>query len=228
MAGTAAQLLSGQGSTITTLLASFGGWGVGDFTNVLNIYKANGNSFQGTQLQTNFQVLQQTFPSISLIEMDVENTYDETSFVAFCQMLVPIGFGITFCPYTAQSFWVNSLAALNQSNPEAVKWWDMQCYAGGTGNNPANWANAITKTIPGFNTDGFILGSDWVLNSDGNGDCPTGVESLLSNFRGESCVGGAFLWTLDTILWQGTQNPNPCGSGATMPAYVAAITNALG
>jgi hypothetical protein len=61
--GQLAQLLSGQGSTITTLLASFGGWGVGDFTNILNIYTANGNSFQGTQLQTNFQVLQQTFPA---------------------------------------------------------------------------------------------------------------------------------------------------------------------
>ena len=91
---------------------------------------------------------------IALIDMDVENTYDQTSFVAFCQMLAGIRFGITFCPYGSVSFWVNSLAAFNQSNPGAVKWWNLQCYDGGNLNDPAQWAQAIVTKIRTFNPHG--------------------------------------------------------------------------
>jgi hypothetical protein len=226
--GQLTQLLSGPGSTINMLLASFGGGGVGDFQNIQNIYEANGNSLLGTNLAANCLTLFATFPMISAIEVDVEDDYNEPSFVAFCQMLARYGFSITFCPYTNQSFWTRSLAALNQSNPNAVKWWDLQCYDGGAGNDPQQWADAIATAIPGFDTTGFIVAGDWVRNSGGQGDCPQGVEQLLSQFRGQACTGGAFLWTIDDIFWQGTQTPKPCGSNATMRDYVAAITQALG
>lgn len=222
------QLLSGPGSTIERLLASFGGGGVADFQNIQTIYENNENSLVGTNFAANCLALFSTFPMIELIDMDVEDNYHEPSFVAFCQLLKYYGFSITFCPYTNQSFWTGSLAALNQSNPDAVKWWNLQCYDGGAGNSPQHWADAIAAAILGFDTTAFIVAGDWVRNSTGQGNCPSEVGSMLSRFRGEACTGGAFLWTIDDILWQGTQNPNPCGGNATMRDYVAAIAKALG
>ena len=236
--------LMGKGSTITTLLGSIGGGGVSDFANIQTIYDNNNNSFAGTPLQKNFQSFFSTLPTITLIDMDVEDNYDQASFVAFCQMLIDIGFGITFCPYASweTSFWTGSLKQLNQSNPGAVKWWNLQCYDGGQGNDPQTWATAITSAIPGFDTTGFILAGDWSRNlAEPNknpsswfwqGDCPPAMQTLMSSFKSETCVGGGFVWTIDQILDYAAQqkkkpDPQPCGN-AGMSDYVAAITNGLG
>ena len=204
------------GGSIGQVCASIGGGGVMDYETIQKIYNGNNNSFSGTNLEANFKAFKQTFPSVSVIDMDCEETYDEISFVAFCQMLIGIGFDITFCPYTFQTFWVNSLAALNQSNPGAVKWWNLQCYDGGYGNDPANWASAITNGISGFDTDDFIVAGDWTNNT------PSEVQSLMSSFKNESSVGGGFIWTLDSII---DQNPSDPLSG--MKAYAGAISNGL-
>jgi hypothetical protein len=238
------QLLKGPGTTITTLEASIGGWDVQDFANVKTIYQKNKKSFDRTLLQKTFKTFFDKFPAIRLIDMDMENTYDQASFVAFCQMLIKIGFGITFCPYdqAQQSFWANSLAALNKSNPGAVKWWNLQCYAGGVGNDPKNWADAISKAIPGFNTKGFILASDWSRNlaqPDKNpstwyweGDCPPAVQQLLARYAKEPSVSGAFLWNIDQILNYAAdqkKKPDPQSCGVVgMTDYVAAMKKALG
>ena len=42
-----------------------------------------------------------------------------------------------------------------------MKWWNLQCYDGGDTNKPQDWRDAIIKRIPDFNTDRFILASDW-------------------------------------------------------------------
>lgn len=221
-------------SLVTTVLASIGGGGVSDFSNIQTIYDNNNNSFNETPLQKNFQVFRQSFPAIDLIDMDCEDNYDQPSFVAFCEMLIEIGFGITFCPYQNKPFWTGSLTAIEQNYPGAVKWWNLQCYDGGAGNDPATWAAAIQKAIPGFNTDGFILAGDWSRLWNGQywqGDCPNQVQSMLSPFKPESCVGGAFIWTIDDMINYAAiskQHPDSgsCGN-VEMPDYVVAIEDAL-
>lgn len=187
------------GGSVSQLCASIGGGGVGDFANIQAIYESNGNSFNGTNLLLNFQALASTFPAISIIDMDCENTYDLQSFVAFCQMLAGIGFGITFCPYEAQSFWTSALSSLNTSSPGAVKWWNLQCYDGGGSNIPADWAQAIAEALPGFSTDGFIVAGNWTQATPGQ------VQSTLNGFDDTACLGGAFIWTLDAMIADGTQ-----------------------
>lgn len=236
--GLLAQLLqpaAGATTTVSTLLASFGGGGVSDFTNVQAIYEANSNSFAGTPLQQNFQLLRNTFPAISLIDMDVEDNYDAPSFVALCQMLGAMGFGITFCPYTNTSFWTGALATLNVSNPGLVQYWNLQCYDGGQGNSPVQWAQAIEKAIPGFNTNAYIVAGDWSRNlvqpkkspAYWQGDCPPAVTALLNSFNAPACLGGGFIWTIDQILayaanQQILPDPAPCGS-VTLASYAQAI-----
>jgi hypothetical protein len=228
-----------KSKTLTRLLASVGGatpW-VQDFQTIKAIYEGNNNSFAGTLLETNFTAFKRTFPTIDAIDMDCEETYDEPSFVAFCQMLIGIGFAITFCPDDSgeTDFWVNSLNALETTHPGKVLWWNLQCYAGGTGNQPDTWAGYITTVMPDFDTDGFILASDWSrFWSDGywQGDCVDAVGALLAPFNVMPSVGGAFIWLLDQILiYDATakQHPDPTcqGGGGSQAAYVSVIAKSL-
>lgn len=201
------------GGSVTRVEMSVGGGGVLDFQTIQRIYEANANSFDGTNLQTNFVALKKTLPVVSLIDMDCEDNYDEASFVAFCQMLIAIGFSITFCPYTATSFWTNSLKAIEASDPGSVTWWNLQCYDGGAGNEPQQWADSITSVIPGFDTTGYILAGDWT------NDSPQAVEQLMQTFSAQSATGGGFLWTIDSTISGGTSD---------LAAYVSAIQSGLG
>jgi hypothetical protein len=206
--------LKQDGSSVTQIYASVGGGGpVQDYQTIQKIYQDNGNSFSGTMLESNFQVLRQRFPAIDGIDLDCEDNYDQASFVAFCQMLIGLGFDLTFCPYAGweMSFWTGSLAQIEEQQPGAVKWWNLQCYDGGSGNDPKNWADAITTATPAFPTDGFIVAGDW------NEDSPSQVTSLFSTFAGEACLGGGFIWNMDGIL----------GGGSTMEGYVNAIKSGI-
>ncbi len=230
------------GGSIKRVCLSIGGAGnvIYDFQTIMKIYQGNNNSFSGTNLEANFRKLKTTLPKISVIDMDCEETYDQASFVAFCQMLIGIGFEITFCPYRAQSFWTGSLAALETSNPGAVKWINLQCYDGGGSNDPANWAQQIKTALTTFDTDGFILAGDWsrfIYYSNGQpvywmGRSTADVQSHLHGFSSETCVGGGFIWTLDQIIdYQHNQSilpdPSYAASNGSISDYVKAILKAL-
>ncbi|MEP1488003.1 MAG: hypothetical protein ABJK28_06220 [Algibacter sp.] len=225
--------------TIKTLLATFGGWDSA-FQNIQDIYNEN-NTFKGTQLEANCRAFRKVFPAFDLIDMDVEYPNGkpqnaQAAFIAFCEMWIEVGFNITFCPYGDIPFWTNSLVAIESKYPGAVKYWNLQCYAGGANNNPEVWAQAIKKALPTFNVDGYILASDWsrFWNSTANewqGDCPDAVKSLLSQFKGQSCVGGAFIWTIDQIInYKNDErtHPDPASCGNVgMTDYIQAIKTAL-
>ncbi len=221
---------------IKEIYASFGGGSpVVDFETVEKIYDGNNGSFEGTSLQKNFALFKRTFPAIDGIDMDCEDNYEPKSFVAFCRMLIDMGLSITFCPYDHESmeFWVDALAQLTHTNAGAVTWWNLQCYDGGGGNNPQDWANAIKTQLPAFNTDRFILASDWsrFYEDDENykgweGHCPQDVKAHLSVFGKQACVGGAFLWNMDQILEFGPRAEG-CSRPVTMNDYFNAIRDAL-
>jgi hypothetical protein len=232
-----------SGSTITQLAASIGGWATDDFLHIKQIYESNNNSFDNTALKSNFKLFKKKFPSVTLIDLDVEGpdvmNYDQTSFVAFCKMLIGIGFDITFCPYAEQDFWTGSLNALNQSNPGAVRWWNLQCYAGGAGNDATTWASYITVAIPGFKTDGYILVSDWsrfynTVEKVWQGDCVPAFNEFMSGYKSESSVAGGFLWNIDQVegyadAIKREKDPHECSSSdRSLADYISAIKGGLG
>jgi hypothetical protein len=206
-----AAVASLKGGSVTELCASVGGgYPVIDFETIKVIYDA-GQTFQNTNLQRTFKTFRSVFPDVTVIDMDCEETYDLPSFVAFCQMLVDLGFCLSFCPYQGESFWTKALSALQSSVDGPVHWWNLQCYSGGYGNDPKTWADAISAAIPGFETDGFIVpGFDAASG-------PAGVQSSLSQFQGEPSIGGAFIWTWDDMV----------KAGIPAAAYATAIRNAL-
>lgn len=206
---------------ITTVCASIGGWGVQDFENINEIYKHN-PTFKGTTLEKNFKLLREMFPAITVIDFDCEENYYSHSLVAFAQMLISIGFKITFCPYTQRDFWVDALGQLEASNKGNVLWFNLQCYAGGAGNQPEPWSKAITNKLPKFNTDEYILVSNWTRTDDGTPFSPEEVGDYIKSLSGSACVGGAFLWNLDNIV----QNMKT-DSTYTIKAYANAVYNSL-
>ncbi|HTB31894.1 MAG TPA: hypothetical protein VK808_07705, partial [Bacteroidia bacterium] len=215
-----------QNSTINTISASIGGWSVADFANIRSIYTSNNNSFDGTALKNNFLAFRKSFPAIDIIDLDCEETYDQASFVAFCKMLIGMGFGITFCPYTFISFWVDALIELENYKKGAVKYWNTQCYIGGTPNIPRQWANAISYAMPDFNTDGFIISGDRcrIPGRAETSDCPAQVAARLREFDGPY-LGGGFIWTIDYILKHQDETTAECGGKVKMEDYVEAIAS---
>ena len=248
-----AQLLASlsEGGRITQVLGSIGGANnvIYDFRAIQKIYEANGGSFRGTNLERNFRKLREVLPTISIMDMDNEETgfVSQESFSAFCRMLVQkeMGFAITFCPYTDQNFWTGALKALSDSDPGAVKWWNLQCYAGGDGNDPQTWAGYISQAIPNFDTTGYIMGSDWsrfynTEDQQWEGDlpfstCPGGsVYTLFKPWSSENSIGGGFLWNADQVFEYEADNQkygrDPCYdvSGSSLAQYVSAMAKALG
>lgn len=235
--------LKAPGSKVTKLYACFGGappW-VHDFQTIQTIYNDNNNSFSGTQLEKNCEVFRATFPAIDGIDMDCEETYDLPSFVAFSKMLAGMGFNLTFCPYDTNqmNFWTTALVQIEQAYPDVVKWWNLQCYDGGGGNNPQDWSDAIAKAAPGRQTQGYILAGDWVrfYDPDPNwkswrGDCPNAIEQMFSGFAKQACVGGGFLWSLDLINDSESRAGSGNGCGGANPIYatdyIEAVKQGLG
>jgi hypothetical protein len=153
-------------------------------------------------------------------------------------MLIGMGFHITFCPYNQMDFWTTALVQIEKADPHAVKWWNLQCYDGGAENIPQDWANAIAKAAPGYQTEGCIVAGDWVRFYDPDqaswrGDCPNAMEQLFSGFRKQACVGGGFIWSLDLIVDSQKRAPNQgngCGGLSPIFAtdYLKAIKQGLG
>lgn len=229
--------LKGFGSTVNKIYASFGGaaGAVRDFETIKKIYVDHGNSFDGSPLKANLLRFRDIFPMIDGIDMDCEETYDHASFVAFCKLLRLMNFDITFCPYCDPdqgpkdpkwhelNFWTKALKEIEEGDPDAVKWWNLQCYAGGIGNDPQVWAQAI-KNVTGRSVENYIIPGDWSrfwnprMNWDPkkrqyipgwDGHCPAAMTEKFLEFSKQPCVGGGFIWDLDLIAKTQNDTNNP-------------------
>lgn len=231
-------------SFVTKVFASVGGGGadadgkplVRDFESIKAIYDANGKTFANSVLERNFRLFRKVFPAIDGIDMDCEETYDPDSFVAFCRMLIEIGFEITFCPYWNQKFWVDALYALRELHLlRYVKWVNLQCYDGGGSNQPDQWAAAIGDRfgMPPFKD--FVvpgLAARFWNNGAWAGDCPGMITQRFSAYPRDLLAGG-FLWEMDAIIDAERRKdpPAPCPndpSPITLAGYAGALKKGLG
>lgn len=205
-AGLIEQLKQGP-DAVERVLFSIGGWGVGDFANIERLIAEFGTGPQ-SPLYRNFLALKQLFPAIDAIDLDNEEGLDQASMVAFCRMLGAIGFQVTFCPYNDQAGWIDCLAELESSDPGLVVGFNLQCYAGGGGNDPADWIRALRARLgTGFPASFVIPGVD-------TGGGPAQVRAQFAGWAGDG-IGGGFLWTFE-------------GAGPQPRDYARAIAAGLG
>lgn len=187
--------LKQSGSSVTKIFGSIGGGGVGDYGNIENLIQQYGTG-SDSPLYQNMLALKNAVP-IDGIDLDDEDNYDQDTIVQYSLMLNGMGLEVTFCPYTQQSFWVGCLDAVTAQGG-SVSWFNLQCYSGGAGNDPASWAAAINPVpvVPGMSSDSS---SDQVC-------------SQFQEWADE--VNGGFIWTYK-------------GIADDTAAYASAIANGL-
>lgn len=223
--GLLAELKQGQ-TSVNRLVFSIGGWGVGDFPNIQALIQSQGTG-PGSILYRNFAALKEAIPTLDAIDLDDETLYDEATTVAFSRMLGALGYNVTFCPYASPDFWTGCLAEIESQSPGLVTGFNLQCYAGGSGNQPQQWIDAIASAMPpGFPASGFVYPGLWCRNGPGcaSGTCPAGVTAEFRDWQ-PSGIQGGFVWLYDDL--QKCEDSGVCSGPMGSAAYASAIAQGL-
>jgi len=170
------------------------------------------------------RALKLAIPAIDGIDLDMESEYDQSTIVGFTKMLFDLGFKVSFCPYTHPTFWTRCLAQLCNipKYSDAVVGFNLQCYGGGAGNQPGQWAQWIQEQIPKFpHAKAFVIPGDWCRQSNGVGDSPADMKVKFRQYKAQGAQSG-FLWNLDLVL------NNQKRTKFTPRDYSAAIRSGLG
>lgn len=160
------------------------GWGSGSFDAVKDLVNSEGTG-PNSSLYKNFKALYDAVPQIDALSIDDESTYDEPSTTQFAIMLADIGFKVSICPYTQANHWQNVVANTNAARPGTIEDVHLQCYAGGSGNNPCTW-------------DGYFAPEINVMP----GVEPGNVASKMSNWNNQCGIAGGWIWAYDDYYGQ--------------------------
>jgi hypothetical protein len=221
------QTLRGS-SRVSRVLISVGGWLSPDFDQ----WKAN-PEVAGENFKALFSAL-----AIDAVDFDYEpdpNDYTpehQTMIVDQTLALGKLGVGVTYCPFDwrQEDWWIGCLASVyEQAGSQIVQGYNLQCYAGGAGNDPLEWAGNIkasTKPLGIDDTFAFVAPGYWVKNDHDASSCPADFESQLSGL-GEKGITGAWAWYFYDLF--GSENAGLCpGQDVTPKGYSEAIAAGLG
>ena len=199
--------LKTQPTSVNRIEVSVGAWGVNDFQSAQTLMNSQGTNTTSI-LYRNFQALK-TATGAAAVDFDDETLYDVPTAVKFGQMLSSIGYKVTLCPYTNPSFW----QSVNSQLGSIVDTIYLQCYAGGTGNDPGTWNGYFAgfKVTPGL----------WCSNGSGcsQGDNPAAVAAQMLAWRNSAGIPGGFMWLYDDM--------QACSSQGSPSAYAYAINAAV-
>jgi hypothetical protein len=212
---------------VKEILLSVGAWGTtDDFVNLQNTWDTAGAK--------NLGALAAAFP-VTAVDFDYESQTgyqpDEAALIVDLTLKVSkLGVGVTYCPYTDRAFWTSCLQQSYQQNGnvQPVRWMNLQCYAGGAGNDPKNWITAVKNANAGIADAGaFVVPGYWVAGGEGT-TCPSQFQSTFEGFRGTGITGG-FLWNSGDLFQYESASSSSCNGGSTFPVdYANAIVNGLG
>lgn len=233
-----------KSGTVNQLLFSIGGWTCeSDYVNIGNLINQYGIGSQNPLYQ-NFQALA-TSLYIDGIDFDLEAnsspppyghsySYYTDTVVQLTLMLKGLGLEATYCPYMDENFWLNCMAQVysQNNNQQVVSWWNLQCYAGGSGNSPSDWVTQM-KNYPSplgvSNPAAFIVPGYWCQNGTNcdQGDCPNTIQQTFAGLtKTDNGINGGFIWNSGDIF--SCENSGQCGGSSMTPqAYAQAIINGL-
>lgn len=170
-------------TSVTRVEISVGAWGCGDFENIRALINRDGTG-KDTILYRNFEALKNA-TGADAVNYDDESCYDVPSSVQFGKMCASMGMKVALCPYTNTYYW----RGVKEKLGDIVDRVYLQCYAGGSGNNPASWKQALNMDIiPGL----------WCLNNGYQGDSASRVHSRMKGWR--SSIEGGFMWLYDDMM----------------------------
>lgn len=222
--------LAGRLNTLLTpgkvkrLFFSIGSEGT-DFATIKELYSTP----QGqVLLLKNFAILLDNLRMITGFDFDVEDSFDVPS-TAWLTAQLASKCKVTYCPSgDRDGFWEPCLESVYQSlKKQPVEWCNLQCYSGGTGQDPLTWKSSIegNQKKNGVSSPSTFIVPGYAANNkvgDGPGICPSVFTSRLTSYKGK--VGGAFVWNSQHIF----DDSAPCdGKTASVQDYAAAIGKAL-
>lgn len=204
-----------QNSTITRVELSIGGDST-SFANIKSLMAQFGTG-SANPLYQNLAVLQATL-NLDAVNYDDESEYDQQSSEQLAAMCVGLGMKVTMCPYNHQSYWVSLVNAINAANPGAADGVYLQCYSGGSGNQPSQWNQAFQGTGVSI-TPGL-----WATHQS-QSVCTTSTTAAqaqvqMAAWAKQSTLAGGFIFTGTDML--------SCPGGGTPAQYAQAISQGLG
>lgn len=229
-----------DGGTVNQILFSIGGWGVGDFKNMQNLLATPAGK---QTLMQNFNTLATALP-IDGFDFDMEE-WDADYTPAVVQMTKNLNginnMAVTYCPYSNPPFWLNALAQVYtlNNNQQIVSAFNLQCYAGGSGNLPGQWVNQINsfgQPLGISNAAAFVIPGFWCANPGTNCQpqlgqgvmCPSQMQNTFYGFTqpgNDPGINGGFVWNSGDLFACGAGTA--CGGPVTAAAYALAIANGL-
>lgn len=208
---------------------SIGGWGSNAFTNIQTIL-ATGGALSST-LMDNFGAIVKALGGIKGVElvgfdMDYEQSSgDLASLVASVTLALHGAFKcpVTFCPFQqlppdpTSSPWITALQKVYSSlGSQPVVGFNLQIYAGGRGNDPKSWADAIAKAKGTGVSDpaAFVWPIFSCDTTAGPDSAPDAVTAQMEGWASK----GASLWATASLPYK----------GSTLTDYGKAIATGLG
>ncbi|KAA2242978.1 hypothetical protein F0L74_10680 [Chitinophaga agrisoli] len=133
---------------------------------------------------------------VDAVCIDDESVYDARSIVVLGEMLNNMNVHMTLCPYTKAKYWKSILAG---SQPGLIDAIYLQCYDGGTGNEPGPWKDSLSTTLPVYPImmcRGAFSSCDTVKNSKSPGEIRAEMVRYKKAYPG--MTGGA-IWQLADV-----------------------------
>jgi hypothetical protein len=196
-----------QPTSVSRIEVSVGSAGVNDWGTIDQLISSQGTG-TGSILYRNFSALRKATGAVA-VDSDDEEDYNLSGAEAFAHMILGMGYtSFTIVPYTNQSYW----AQLKSNLGSALDRVYLQDYAGGTGNSPSQWSQALGVTVmPGL----------WSRNGTNcaSGDSPRQVQKQMAAWAGSAHITGGFMWLYDDI--------RACDRYGNAHAYAHAILNGL-
>lgn len=183
--------LKASPTSINRLEISVGSGQSKDWANIRNLIAEHGTGNE-TVLYRNLEALF-TATGADAINSDNEDDYDVDTAVRFARMAAAIGYKhFTLAPWTNEDYW-KAVKDGCKGHIDVDRVY-LQCYDGGSGNTPADWADALGTAIdPGL----------WCRHGDGcgYGDSPQEMNDQLTAWNSpKGTIPGGFVWLYDDIV----------------------------
>ncbi len=173
--------LLSSNTSLLRLEYCIGGWLNNAYKNVSDLVKAQGTGTSSI-LYKNFKALKDAIPAVIAVNNDIEQDYDANTQSQFHIMLYDIGFKTTIAPYMNKTYWDSFVSKIEAARPGAVDRNYLQCYGGGSGNNPKNWK---IGNLP-------IYGSRDIEANPGL--TSSEIVTTMTNWKNDAGIIGGFYW----------------------------------
>jgi len=181
----------------TTIQFSIGSADAADWAHIEQLLASQSGR---QELQRNFAAVAQWL-SLDGFDFDCEEEVSDATIVTMTGILAQVGRRniITYGVYGDQQRWLTRLQMVYATNGrQLVDWWNLQLYAGGGGNDPADWIKMLENSSEPIGVDdraAFIVPG---LATDENGG-PSGICDRLHDYAALRLTG-AFVWNSGGVL----------------------------